>query len=126
MFDKSFLEGFEPVAIVRKNHGGKTYLSIDKSGHQLFIPGKFAKATKWTHGQRLDLMHQGQTFALVPNKVGLVSFRFNGGDIKTQSGAITSADMCLKIKIIVGRKTTFDGWTEGDVLFFRPRESEEE
>ena len=119
MSNKTILDSFELVDI--KTHSRqKGFITISKSKRALSISKSFLDELPWVDGERVNLMRKGETFALVPNKVGLVKVHQNS----SCCGIITSSDLCLKILSNSKSCRKFEGWVEEDALFFKPWKGE--
>lgn len=120
MYNKSVLDGFELIE-VRKTYPTKGLVTIDKSKRVLSISKRFMDLLPWGDLERVNLLKKGETFALVPHKVGLVKVH----KYKSKGGYITSSDLCLKVLANSRGCRTFEGWVEEDTLFFKPQKGDE-
>lgn len=120
MLDKNLLDGFELVEIkTTRNLKGLVTISNDRS--RLSISTKFTNELNWENGERVNLRRLGETFALVPDKVGLIKVH-----IFDKGGAmVTSKNVCLEILARTKSCKNFEGWVEENILFFKPMRGEE-
>lgn len=120
MLEANLMDGFELIevkCVSRAN--GAIRISNDKK--VMNISAKYIKELGWKNKERVNLKGKGGTFALEPCKTGLVTVHVNSSG----GGAITSVNFCIEVLSRTRSCREYEGWTEGDVLFFRPKRGEE-
>lgn len=116
----NLLEGFELVqfeACARST--GK--IRINKDKNVMTISSTYMAKLGWGNPERVNLRCCGSTFALEPNKVGLITVRHNTG---SNGGIITSKNFCLEVLSRTRSCREFEGWVEEGILFFKPVKGE--
>ena len=120
MLNQSLLDKFELIEVksVDRSTGR---ITINKDKNTFNISTKYIKQLDWKNNERVNLRGYGGTFALVPDKVGLIKVHINNN-----GGIITSVNFCLEVLSRTKSCRVFEGWVEDNVLFFRPKEGEED
>lgn len=119
MLGTNLLDGFKIIEInCTRNMDSLIRISADK--RRFTIPTRFMKELGWEDKKRVNLAVMGETFALVPDKVGLVTVHRVGGS----AGQITSTNFNIEILSRTKSCREYEGWVEDNVLFFRPKRGE--
>ena len=120
MLGTNLLDGFELIEIKSaRNTNSLIRISADK--RRFTIPTRFMKELGWEDKTRVNLAVMGKTFALVPDKVGLITIHCISGS----AGQITSTNFNIEILSRTKSCKEYEGWVEDNVLFFRPKRGDE-
>lgn len=120
MLGANLLDGFELVKVSSSTRTTGA-IKISKDKKQMNISAKFINELGWQDKQRVNLRCKGTLFALEPSKVGLVTIHIP----KSSGGLITSQNFCWEVLSRSKSCREFEGWVEGDTLFFKPKKGEE-
>lgn len=118
MLEANLMDGFELIevkCVSRAN--GAIRISNDKK--VMNISAKYIKELGWKDKERVNLKGKGETFMLEPNKVGLITVHAMGS-----AGQITSTNFNIEVLSRTKSCREYEGWTEENVLFFRPKRGE--
>lgn len=118
MLGTNLLDGFKIIEInCTRNTDNLIRISADK--RRFTIPARFMRELGWEGKKRVNLAVMGETFALVPDKVGLITVNHSAS-----TGQITSANFNIEVLSRTRSCREFEGWVEGNILFFRPKRGE--
>lgn len=119
MLGTNLLDGFELIEInCTRNTDNIIRISADK--RRFTIPIKYMRELGWKDKQRVNLRCKGTTFALEPDKVGLMTIHSPNG-----AGQITSTNFNIEVLSRTKSCREYEGWVEDDCLFFRPKRGDE-
>ena len=120
MLRTNLLDGFELIEVKKATRTtGSIKVTADKKVMNISV--KYMKELGWGDKERVNLRCLGSTFALEPNKVGLVTVHLH----KNGGGVITSKNFCLEVLSRAKSCRDYEGWVEEGVLFFRPKRGDE-
>ena len=119
MLGTNLLDGFELIE-VNGSRNTDSIIRISADKRRFTIPARFMKALGWKDKERVNLRGRGETFALVPDKVGLITVHSVGGS----AGQITSTNFNIEVLSRTKSCREYEGWVEDNVLFFRPKRGE--
>lgn len=118
MLSTDLYDGFELIEInCSRNTDNIIRISADK--RRFTIPTKYMRELGWKDKERVNLKGKGETFMLEPNKVGLITVHAMGS-----AGQITSTNFNIEVLSRTKSCREYEGWTEENVLFFRPKRGE--
>lgn len=118
MLSTDLYDGFELIEINCSRYTDNIIrISADK--RRFTIPTKYMRELGWKDKERVNLKGKGETFMLEPNKVGLITVHAMGS-----AGQITSTNFNIEVLSRTKSCREYEGWTEENVLFFRPKRGE--
>jgi hypothetical protein len=120
MSSTNLLDGFDLIKIKSVTRAtGSIRISKDKKS--MNISTKYMRELGWKNKERVNLRCCGSTFALEPDKVGLITVHLQNG-----GGIITSTNFCLEVLSRTRSCREYEGWVEQGILFFKPKRGEDE
>lgn len=118
----SLIDKMELIEVKTKRKGTNK-CTIPASKNSFFIPKGKMEELGWQNGERVNLYVLGTTFALKPDKVGLMRVRTTPSSGTT---CIYSSQLCLELLSRTRSCREYECWTEGNILVFRPEGSDNE